>query len=313
MRSRKKTNIGDGTHQKSKSRYWPALRLPSPLLADRKSYPNGSLGVMVLSAFRIKQVSAWRNFNFDNAKLFDDNVSIIKRMESDLIDRGYLRRPVIYFDSSVEAGLGREELRRLAKIALRFGAKVLEGAEALASGRVTHVVAYDPEEHDAPDVIEEEREREMRERERRGGEGGGGDDDDEDGSDGGPGGRPHPSEKKFLRTLAVVDAPVTDDDGDDGGDGGGGDGGDGIGSNRRRRATRKMALVHWWCKSESSTCIFYPINSILSPLIGDVIKKTTRARTTSGSPRGRRRPPSRGRRTTGSCRGGDRALWDANS
>ena len=114
---------------------------------------------MVLSAFRIKQVSAWRNFNFDNDKLFDDNVSIIKRMEADLVDRGYLRRPSIYFDASVEAGLGREELRRLTKIALRFGAKVLEGGEALSSGRVTHVVAYDPEEHDAADVIEGERER----------------------------------------------------------------------------------------------------------------------------------------------------------
>ncbi len=32
-------------------------------------------------------------------------------------------------------------------------------------GRVTHVVAYDPEDHDAPDVIKEERERERRERE----------------------------------------------------------------------------------------------------------------------------------------------------
>ena len=104
---------------------------------------------MVLSAFRIKQVSAWRNFNFDNDKLFDDNVSIIKRMEADLVDRGYLRRPSIYFDASVEAGLGREELRRLTKIALRFGAKNLEGGEALSSERVTHVVAYDPEEHDA--------------------------------------------------------------------------------------------------------------------------------------------------------------------
>jgi hypothetical protein len=34
---------------------------------------------------------------------------------------------------------------------------------------------------------------------------------------GGRGGRPHPSEKKFLRTLAVVDAPVPDENIDDGG------------------------------------------------------------------------------------------------
>jgi hypothetical protein len=41
---------------------------------------------------------------------------------------------------------------------------------ALASGRVTHVVAYDPEDHDAPNVFQEESKRERRERKRRGGE-----------------------------------------------------------------------------------------------------------------------------------------------
>ncbi len=45
-------------------------------------------------------------------------------------------------------------------------------------GRVTHVLAQDTEDHDAPDVIKEERE----------------------------------SEKKFLRALAVVDTLVPDED-----------------------------------------------------------------------------------------------------
>ncbi len=36
------------------------------------------------------------------------------------------------------------------------------------------------------------------------------------------GGRPHPLEKKFLRMLVVVDAPVPDEDRNDGGNGGGG-------------------------------------------------------------------------------------------
>jgi hypothetical protein len=57
------------------------------------------------------------------------------------------------------------------------------------------------------------------------------------------------SEKKFLRTLAVVDAPVPDDGGDDDDDDGGGGGGGmtaSSGGNGRRKATRKMALVHWW-------------------------------------------------------------------
>jgi hypothetical protein len=77
----------------------------------------------------------------------------------------------------------------------------------------------------------------------QGGERGGGDDDDKDGGNGGPGGRggrphlsekkflrslvvvdpggrggrQHPSEKKFLRMLAVVDVPVPDENMDDGG------------------------------------------------------------------------------------------------
>jgi hypothetical protein len=75
----------------------------------------------------------------------------------------------------------------------------------------------------------------------------------------------------------VVDAPVSDKDWDVGGDGGGGNGGSGNGNRR---------------------------NSILSPLVGDVIKKTTQACTTSGSPWGRRRPSSRGMRITGLCWGG---------
>ncbi len=45
-------------------------------------------------------------------------------------------------------------------------AAALEVGGVLASGRVTHMVTYDPEDHDAPNVIEEEREREKRERER---------------------------------------------------------------------------------------------------------------------------------------------------
>jgi hypothetical protein len=39
-------------------------------------------------------------------------------------------------------------------------------------------------------------------------------------------------EKKFLRTLVVVDAPVPEEDMDNGGDGGGGDGGGGNSGDR---------------------------------------------------------------------------------
>ncbi len=53
--------------------------------------------------------------------------------------------------------------------AILVSTATLEVGGAFASGRVTHVVAYDPEDHEAPDVIEEERERERerKERERR--------------------------------------------------------------------------------------------------------------------------------------------------
>lgn len=156
------------------------MRLPSPLLADRSSYP-GPLGTAILSAFRIKQISPWRNFNFDNPKLFDDNISIIKKMEGDLVDRGYLKRPVIYFDTTVEEKQGKAEVARLTKIATRFGAKVTDDPRDVRSGRVTHIVAFDPEEHDSKEVIEEE--------ERR----------DQAGEE---------MDKTYLKTVAVVDADV---------------------------------------------------------------------------------------------------------
>jgi hypothetical protein len=83
-----------------------------------------------------------------------------------------------------------EEVRRISIAAtILVSAAALEVGGALASGRVTHVVAYDHEEHDAPNVIKEERERERRERERRRGERGRADDNEEDGGDGGRGGR----------------------------------------------------------------------------------------------------------------------------
>ncbi len=72
-------------------------------------------------------------------------------------------------------------------------------------------------------------------------------------------------EKKFLRMLVVVDAPVPDKNRNDGGDGGGGDGGGGGNSGDRNG--------------------LYPC-------------------TKSGSLQRRHRPLSRGRRITGSCQGG---------
>ncbi len=63
-------------------------------------------------------------------------------------------------------------------VAIFISAAMLEMGGALVLGRVAHVLAQDTEDHDAPDIIKEERE----------------------------------SEKKFLRTLAVVDTLVPDED-----------------------------------------------------------------------------------------------------
>jgi hypothetical protein len=104
----------------------------------------------------------------------------------------------------------------------------------------------------------------------------------------GRGGRPHPLEGKFLRMLVVVDMPVLDEDRDDGGYSGGGNGSGGNSGNGNGT------------------------NFILSPLIGNVIKKTSQASTRSGSPQGGHMPSSRGRRITGSCHGVDRASWGTN-
>ena len=82
-------------------------------------------------------------------------------MESDLALRGYLHRPVIYFDKgSIVRGLGIEEYKRLVSIAIRFGAKIVDdyvpysASSSSNCSRVTHIVAYDPEEHDSQIQIE---------------------------------------------------------------------------------------------------------------------------------------------------------------
>ncbi len=82
-----------------------------------------------------------------------------------------------------------------------------------------------------------------------GGEREGRDDDDKDGSNGGPGGRGgrlRPSEKKFLRTLVVMDAPVPDEDRNDGGDGGGGDVGGGNSGDRNGTKKDLPSLYDAW-------------------------------------------------------------------
>jgi hypothetical protein len=54
---------------------------------------------------------------------------------------------------------------------------------------------------------------------------------------GGRGGRPHPSEKKFLRTLVVVDMPVPDENMDNGG---------GPEVTGRGQQESRDKIVQWW-------------------------------------------------------------------
>jgi hypothetical protein len=196
--------------------------------------------------------------------LFDDNITIIKKMEADLINRGYLRRPVIYFDTSVERVVGAGataaagsaattgganssssskggEIQRLTKIAVRFGARVVTDIKDM--GDVTHIVAYDPEEHDTMEVMEEET---------KSGSGGGSGGINNNSNSGGGGGLLRndgedgiggeeedlwSSEKKYLKTLAIVDTPMENDDGN---------GNAASTPSGKQNATKKMALVHWW-------------------------------------------------------------------
>lgn len=189
-------------------------------------------------------------------------------MEGDLINRGYLRRPVIYFDTSVErsvsvgaigigggatstaAAVGSSstskggEIQRLTKIAMRFGARIVTDIKDMSD--VTHIVAYDPEEHDSMEVLEEETRN-------RGGGGNSG-----SSSSGGGGGRGlrkdgedgigeeeqeelWSSEKKYLKTLTLADMPVDDDDEDDNADTT-----YLTNTSGKKKLTKKMALVHWW-------------------------------------------------------------------
>lgn len=153
-----------------KNKYRPIPRLPSPLFHDRST--SGPLFHAIVSAFKVKQASPWRNFNFDNPKLYDDNIALLKRMEGDLINAGLLKRPRVYFDRSID----QEEIKRLAGIAEKYGASVTLDESEVASGKVTHVIVYDPEEHDGPSVLEEEKE--------------------------------EITEKQFLRTLGIFDIPL---------------------------------------------------------------------------------------------------------
>jgi len=93
---------------------------------------------------------------FDNPKLFDDNISIIKQIQNDLITAGYLQPKVFYFDTSITEGIGSNEINRLSQIAIKYGATITNDVNDIKNNKVTHIIAYDPEEHDTQLVIDDE-------------------------------------------------------------------------------------------------------------------------------------------------------------
>ena len=98
-------------------------------------------------------------------------------MEGDLITAGLLKRPRVYFDTSISM-----EMRGgLSEIAEKYGASVTSDESEIMAGKVTHIVVYDPEEHDTDELIAKEQGEQR--------------------------------EKKFLRTLGVFDIPI-DGEGD---------------------------------------------------------------------------------------------------
>ena len=72
----------------------------------------------------------------------------------------------------------------MAKITTRFDAIIAEDVGDVANGGMTHIVAYDPKDHDVREVVEEEARRE------RAGE---------------------DMERTYFKTLAVVDVTAEDD------------------------------------------------------------------------------------------------------
>lgn len=116
----------------SKSRRWPFVRLPDHIFRDRSR--TGPLYAALISAYRTKSQSTWRNFDMGSNRRFDDNVALMRKMGDDLVAAGFLRRPIIHLDETVP----KSRRGVITRIVERFGGKVVRN-----SADATHVVAHD--------------------------------------------------------------------------------------------------------------------------------------------------------------------------
>lgn len=150
----------------SKKKQWPPplVRIPDLIFRDRSS--SGPLFTAILSAFKTKAKSSWRSFDFGIAKRYDDNIGLFRKIEKDLVLKGFLSRPAIFFDETVPI----EQRGDLGHIVETFGGTVVSDPS-----NASHVVAHDPEVDSDSALLEEKRKEDEQER-----------------------------EKLYLRTIAVV-------------------------------------------------------------------------------------------------------------
>ena len=124
--------------------------IPDEIFRDRSK--NGPLFHALVAAFEFKHESTWRNFDLSSTKRFDDNVDLLKHMESKLLKNNFIKRPVIYFDTSVPS----HRRPKLENIVTQFGGTLCSDYSS-KHHHITHVIAYDPEIDLEEDIQEEER------------------------------------------------------------------------------------------------------------------------------------------------------------
>lgn len=167
-----------GCHPTSKyavTKKWPVVKLPDEFFRMRES--DGPLFHLFVSAYMYKKEASWRQFDFQSKIRFNDNITLLKRIQNDLVASGHLKRPVVYFDESVP----QDQMAEYKAIVKKFGGRVVKNFCANGEEDApTHIVAWDSEEHDSAETLEKEKALEG-----------------------------NVVEKLYLRTLAVVDPTKT--------------------------------------------------------------------------------------------------------
>jgi len=113
---------------------------------------DGPLFHLFVSAYRHKKEASWRQFDFQSKNRYSDNIVLLKTIHQDLLDAGQLKRPVVYFDETVP----EDKLSEYKSILKKFGGRVVKDVLGTGEDAPTHIVAWDPEEHDSETMLETE-------------------------------------------------------------------------------------------------------------------------------------------------------------